>query len=126
MCLVWNSWDILQASLLLRVVLLPLALLPRLAYLVLPFSLLFSSPYPSVFRLTLLHNAGLAHSAYAIKHESGLENAVSANGTRLLDCHVPQNHLIRLLHKGLLYLEAEAKWRGVSSVFHQILNLARS
>lgn len=66
--------------------------------------------------LTPVKQTGLDHSAFSLLHESRLSSAVTASdasGTRIIDVPLPQNHLVRILHKGLLYLEAEARWRGV-------------
>ncbi|GAA99006.1 uncharacterized protein L969DRAFT_91847 [Mixia osmundae IAM 14324] len=56
--------------------------------------------------LTYLSEAGFKHSSFAFLHESRLSDS------KMLDLEVPPARLIRLLHKALLYLEAEARFRG--------------
>ncbi|BGP39217.1 hypothetical protein JCM10449v2_003155 [Rhodotorula kratochvilovae] len=82
-----------------------------------------------------LEESGYHHTSFSLLHESSLagpstSSAASSaapspqpNGRAtssapgrnpVMDHVVPPGHLIRLLQKGLLYLEAEARYRGVS------------
>ena len=61
---------------------------------------------------TLVHYVkGLTHSSFTFLQESRLQDATIKH-KKLLDFTVSPNLLIRLLHKGLLYAQAEALWKG--------------
>ncbi|KAH8919821.1 WD40 repeat-like protein [Atractiella rhizophila] len=61
-----------------------------------------------------LKDAGFQHSSYSLLHEAQLlpskENTSVPSG--LLNMSIPPGHLVRILQKGLQYLEAEAIYRG--------------
>ncbi|BGP15087.1 hypothetical protein JCM10213v2_003042 [Rhodosporidiobolus nylandii] len=84
-----------------------------------------------------LEESGYHHTAFSLLHESalappsssssrssaspapGAQDSADANGRSstpaknpVMDTVVPPGHLIRILQKGLLYLEAEARYRG--------------
>ncbi|GAA5886682.1 hypothetical protein JCM5296_005369 [Sporobolomyces johnsonii] len=73
-----------------------------------------------------LEESGYHHTSFSLLHESSLAgpstsaSAPQPNGRGPPQSHpnpvmnhvVPPGHLVRLLQKGLLYLEAEAKYRG--------------
>ena len=75
-------------------------------------------------RLTPLVCAGYIHTSFSLAHESAFAAAASASGSKsngqtahpesVFGQTVPPGHLVRILQKGLLYLEAEARYRGVS------------
>ena len=50
----------------------------------------------------------------SITHESGL-NEVRTGDKLLVDAPLPRGQLIRILQRGLLYIEAEQRWRGVDT-----------
>ena len=57
-----------------------------------------------------LAESTLDHTAFALYNESRLADFVNDDGAN--PALPPSGHLIRLLQKGLLYLQAEAKYRG--------------
>lgn len=57
-----------------------------------------------------LADSTLHHSAFTVYNESRLADFVNEEGVN--PAPPPSGHLIRLLQKGLLYLQAEAKYRG--------------
>ncbi|SCV70794.1 BQ2448_3556 [Microbotryum intermedium] len=72
-----------------------------------------------------LQESGYTHTAFSLMHESSLAGPTSSsssastaiNGRKsalnaILDHSIPPGHLVRILQKGLLYLEAEARYRG--------------
>ncbi|KDE08988.1 hypothetical protein MVLG_00711 [Microbotryum lychnidis-dioicae p1A1 Lamole] len=72
-----------------------------------------------------LQESGYTHTAFSLMHESSLAGPTSSsssastpiNGRKnalnaVLDHSIPPGHLVRILQKGLLYLEAEARYRG--------------
>ncbi|CEQ40602.1 SPOSA6832_02256 [Sporobolomyces salmonicolor] len=88
--------------------------------------------FPSPLAPILLtpNHAGYHHTSFSLLHESSLagpstSSSTSASSTQpngrgpppshpnpVMNHVVPPGHLVRLLQKGLLYLEAEAKYRG--------------
>jgi hypothetical protein len=66
---------------------------------------------------TYLAEHQFTHSAYALFNEATLKEYVnSGNGEDENTPTIPQtDQLVRILQKGLLYLQAEAKHRGVSA-----------
>lgn len=54
-----------------------------------------------------LEDAGFQHTSYALRHEARLDSSPNLN------VRIPRGELIKLLHKALLYSEAEAHFRRV-------------
>ncbi|KAG8883300.1 hypothetical protein FRB97_006864 [Tulasnella sp. 331] len=52
-----------------------------------------------------LEDAGFQHTSYALRHEARLDSSPNLN------VRIPRGELIKLLHKALLYSEAEAHFR---------------
>ncbi|KAM0788735.1 hypothetical protein ACM66B_002827 [Microbotryomycetes sp. NB124-2] len=69
-----------------------------------------------------LVESGYTHTSFSLLHESALSgpsttSSAPVNGRRaqpnpVMNAQVPPGHLVRILQKGLLYLEAEARFRG--------------
>lgn len=89
---------------------------------------LMSSDEVNLLVYTYLAESALEHSAFTLWTESRLadfvngsrRNSAGADGEasspskEMAPAAPPAGHLIRILQKGLLYLQAEAKYRGVS------------
>jgi hypothetical protein len=62
----------------------------------------------------IVRQQGFHHTSFSLLHEASLGSALTPGGNSLItEAHVPSGHLIRILMKGLLYLDAEARFRPV-------------
>lgn len=77
-------------------------------------------------------NAGYTHTSFSLLHESALAGPSTSSGqvngrkqspSTVFGTTVPPGHLVRILQKGLLYLEAEARYRGVRLVYVDVVLL---
>lgn len=74
---------------------------------------LMSSDEVNLLVYAYLAESCLDHSAFTLYSESHLAEFLESNDENPPSVP-PTGHLIRILQKGLLYLQAEAKYRGVS------------
>lgn len=78
---------------------------------------LMSSDEVNLLIYSYLAESCLDHSAFTLYSESRLGDFLNS-GDDSAPSIPPTGHLIRILQKGLLYLQAEAKYRGVRPLHH--------